>query len=162
MPILFLGLWLGCLDPRRAATTDWSLLTKTQLTAAHQQQHQAALAAREELFGQLMKRLETVLQADGPAQAVAVCKEEAPAIAQTVARNKQLRIGRTSFKLRNPAIQPPTWARPFVEKKTPEVTFAAHRDGRLGVLLPIRLKGQCLICHGSASQLSEAVLQQFD
>lgn len=131
------------------------------MTEKKRHQRQLALAARDELFGRLMTRLETVVKADGPATAVAVCKEEAPALARAVSTEKQLRIGRTSFKLRNPANQPPEWAGEWVVSRTTEASFTAHTDGRLGVLLPIRLKEQCLVCHGSTTQIVEPVKREL-
>jgi hypothetical protein len=127
------------------------------MTEPQHQQRQRALAARDELFGRLMKRLASILATDGPSKAVAVCKTEAPAIANAVSSEHGLRIGRTSHKLRNPTNRPPEWAREWVASRTTEATFKAHPDGRLGVLLPIHLKAQCVVCHGSPAQFVDSV-----
>jgi len=149
---------LGCSKPSATRShSGWSSVTESALTESQRQQVQTAQAARDELFGRLMQRLETVTKTAGSAKAVVVCKDEAPQIAQSVAKEKNLRIGRTSFKLRNPANQPPDWASDGVQQRVAEPWFTAHSDGRLGVLLPIRLKDQCLVCHGSSEQVAEPV-----
>jgi hypothetical protein len=135
----------------------WVAVSEDQLSASQQKQYRQAVQARDALFQRLMQRLQSILHQDGPAKAVIVCKEQAPAIAQAVTEEYGVRIGRTSYKIRNPANHPPDWASEVVATRTPGPAFFAHPDGRLGVLLPIRLKEQCLICHGSRDQIVEAV-----
>jgi len=59
-------------------------------------------------------------------------------------------IGRTSFKLRNPVNRAPEWASALVEDRSEDVAYFAGPDGMLGALMPIRMKEQCLTCHGKA------------
>jgi hypothetical protein len=91
------------------------------------------------------------------AAAIAVCQSEAPNIAETVGREQGVRIGRTSDRLRNPRNQPPDWAVSPLANWPAEPVFLAARDGRLGVLLPIRLRPQCQLCHGSPDKISAPV-----
>lgn len=159
--ITAVGLSLATLGPgcerRRSSSEHWVSLSADQLSPAQRAQQDRAVAARDELFGQLMTRLQAVITQQGAANAISVCQEEAPQIARTVGEARGLSIGRTSWKLRNPVNLPPEWAKSLVEARTRGPSFLAHPDGRLGVLLPILLKEQCLTCHGAAEAIPTEV-----
>jgi hypothetical protein len=116
-----------------------------------------AVQAQSDLLDQLLRRLTDALSQGGPAAAISICQEEAPQIAKSVAREHGVAIGRTSFRLRNPQNAPPEWAQPLVEQRLAEPQFVDLPDGRLGALLPIRLKPQCTLCHGPEAELAEEV-----
>ena len=107
-----------------------------------------AEAARTELAGMLLGRLQEVMKSQGPAKAVEVCHGEAPAMAEKVGRSNGVRIGRTSAKLRNPSNRIPAWAETLVAAKVAEPRFIQAPDGGMRALLPIRLGQACLVCHG--------------
>lgn len=146
----------GC-ERNRSSSESWVPLTSDQLSPAQRAQRDRAVAARDELFGQLMTRLQAVIAQQGTASAIAVCQEEAPKIARTVSEARGLSIGRTSWKLRNRKNLPPEWAKSLVEARTEGPSVLAHSDGRLGVLLPIHVKQQCLTCHGVAEAIPAEV-----
>jgi hypothetical protein len=127
------------------------------MTPEQVRQKVKALAAREQLFERLMARLGEVVQAEGPAAAVSVCHQEAPRIAQDVSTATGVRIGRTSDKLRNPNNRPPDWAAEIVAAQPESPIFLAAADGRFGAVLPVRLKSQCLTCHGPPDTIPDAV-----
>ncbi len=127
--------------------------TAVELSAKQQQQKKIALAARDALFQQLLAKLMDTMAVSGPASAIEVCQQQAPEIAANVSQEFGLRIGRTSHRLRNPKNSPPDWARTFVDDQTGEPQFVPLDDGTLGALLPIRLKPQCLMCHGPEEQI---------
>lgn len=135
----------------------WSPLAVNALAPAQQAQYAAAVAARDALFNALMERLQTVIKEQGLAKAIAVCGDEAPQIAQAVGKERGVRIGRTSHKLRNPNNRPPNWAQSLVKAEVKEPQVLLHSDGRLAVLLPIRLKSQCLVCHGPETAIPNEV-----
>ncbi len=115
------------------------------------------LAARDDLFKQLSTRLIEAMSSGGSAAAIEVCSREAPKIAAAVGEQHGVAIGRTSLKLRNPKNAPPEWARTLVEKKTEDTQFVELPDGGIGALLPIKLKTQCLACHGPIDQIAEDI-----
>ena len=78
-------------------------------------------------------------------------------VGDLIGAEKGLRIGRTSFKLRNPKNQPPEWASTLVAAKTTQPTTLVHSDGRLATLLPIHVKTQCLMCHGRDENIPDEV-----
>ncbi|HPM85149.1 MAG TPA: DUF3365 domain-containing protein [Candidatus Anammoximicrobium sp.] len=123
------------------------------LTDAQLEQQQVALAARDAMSGRLLNKLTEVLGASGPVAAIEVCRQQAPQIAAETGQDLGVAIGRTSFRLRNPKNTPPEWARPLVEARPADPQFIALPDGRLGALLPIRLKAECLLCHGPRDQI---------
>jgi len=127
-------------------------------SAGQEAQKQLALAARDAMAGQLMGKLLETLGSAGPAAAIGVCQQEAPQIAADTGRKFGVVMGRTSRRLRNPKNAPPAWAEPLVAAQTAESQFIALPDGQLGALLPIRLKPECLMCHGPKEQILPEVL----
>ena len=132
------------------------------LSASQQQQKRVALAARDAMFEKLSGRLMSVIESDGPAQAIWVCRTDAPAIGEQIEREFGVEIGRTSFRLRNSTNAGPEWVAPFVAAKVDEPTFVALPDDTLGALLPIRLKQKCTVCHGDRDSLRDDVRAALD
>ena len=88
------------------------------------------------MFAALIGELSEALADGGPPAAIEICATRAPAIAAEVAAEHGVRIGRTSWKLRNPANTPPVWAEPLVDERPEEPRLVADRAGRLGALTP--------------------------
>lgn len=116
-----------------------------------------AEAARTDLAARLSKRLQEVIASDGLEAAIRVCQGEAPALAAEVGKAHGVRLGRTSFKLRNIGNAVPDWARAAVAAKQAEPAFTAAPDGGLRALMPIRTGQACLACHGPAETLAPGV-----
>jgi hypothetical protein len=125
--------------------------------AALDKRKAVAAKAKDALFAQLSGRLMEVMQSEGPAAAINVCSEEAATIAEAVGKEYGVAIGRTSFKLRNPANAPRDWVKPFVEKRSDTPQHVQLDDGSLGALFPIHLKVTCLMCHGQPDDILDAV-----
>lgn len=120
---------------------------------------QAADSAIAALQQRLSTRLMQELKQGGPARAVAVCRDEAPALTAETARAEGVRIGRTSHRLRNPGNEAPPWAARLVAaaggRKAASVEPAVVDLGeRVGVLRPIAMAAPCLQCHGPAGSVS--------
>lgn len=101
----------------------------------------------------------------GPSGAIGVCKDEAPKIAQAVAAERGVMIGRTIHRLRNAFNVAPRWATPLMGADGPKgpdgfllPRFAVANDGSFGAVLPIRLASMCLPCHGPADRLDPGVV----
>ena len=116
-----------------------------------------AEAARNDLAGRLMGRLQEVIKAQGAEKAIEVCQTEAPGMAEEVGRLRNLRIGRTSTKLRNPSNAAPPWAQPLVQGASAAPLFLATPEGGLRAMFPIRLASTCLACHGPEKDLAPGV-----
>ncbi|MCB9915624.1 MAG: DUF3365 domain-containing protein [Planctomycetes bacterium] len=135
----------------------WTPLEAPALDAAQQAQLERARGAALQMKDTLLQALSAELARGGPADAIAVCKERAPAVAQEVGEALGLRIGRTAQRLRNARNQAPAWAAPLLADAPAAPRFAVADDGTLGVTLPITLQAQCLGCHGDPATMLPAV-----
>ncbi|WP_246237786.1 Tll0287-like domain-containing protein [Caldichromatium japonicum] len=130
-----------------------------------------AKALIKEFAGQLQSELKSAIQANGPVQAIAVCKERAPAIAAELSESSGWEIGRTSLKVRNAALNSPDdWEiqvlQSFEERKAAgepveQLSFAEIIQGEDGgvfrLMKAIPTQDLCLACHGD--HVSEPVLK---
>ena len=118
----------------------------------------------KEFFTNLKAELQAAMEKGGPVQAIAVCKDRAPAIAREMSDKTGWDVGRTSLKLRNPATNAPDdWERQvllkFEERKAvgedvEAMAFAevVETEGgkRYRFMKAIPTAELCTICHGEA------------
>lgn len=123
----------------------------------------AASQAAVQAFGtQLQGELMSAMQDEGPVQAIAVCRDRAPAIAADLSAETGWHIGRTSLKIRNPDNAPDDWERAVLEDFDAQrsagvpaadlVHYEIVREGDEQVfrfMRAIPTAGLCLSCHGS-------------
>jgi hypothetical protein len=100
---------------------------------------------------QLQQALKTGM-ADGPVEAVNICHLQAPAIAESF-NSKNIHVGRSSHRLRNPANAPAPWMSALInnyldapEQRQP--VALRLESGRIGYAEPILTQAVCLTCHG--------------
>jgi hypothetical protein len=134
-------------------------------TAAHAQAgpHEARVNASREavkaLGGALQSDLKAAIEAGGPVNAIAVCNARAPAIASDVSRKLELKVGRTSQKLRNPGNAPDAWEKAVLEDfakgkqagenpATLERYEVVGKEFRYMKAIAIPADAPCLRCHG--------------
>ncbi len=109
----------------------------------------------------------------GPVEAIAVCRESAPAIAARISRERGWKVGRTSLRVRNPANAPDAWElevlRRFEERaargeKVGELEFGQIcRDGERAefrYMKALPTGDICLLCHGR--DLAPEVVRRLD
>ena len=95
---------------------------------------------------------------EGPVEAIAACNTAAPQIAEDLSVD-DVRMGRSSHKLRNPDNVAPEWAAPAIRRwadhrirddDDEKVLFSLVKldDGRYGYAEPIFVQPLCLTCHG--------------
>lgn len=147
------------------AAAAWTAIDAPR-SKAEDAQKSLAEDARTEMFTQLVAALGEAMaapagdgSAGGPVNAIAVCKTEAPRIAQAVSREKGVMIGRTSDRLRNTANAAPAWAVELLSARPETARFSANTDGSLGVTMPITISAQCLACHGARDRLAPGVAE---
>jgi hypothetical protein len=126
-----------------------------------EEQKTTMLAAKDVLFEKLSGRLMEVMRKDGPVAAIGVCKSEASELAKSIGEQEGVKIGRTSLKLRNPDNTPPQWAESLMDAERDQATFLTFSDGRAAALLAIKLKAQCLMCHGPVDQILPEIKTQL-
>lgn len=135
----------------------WVEIDEQSLDEVQRAQLDRAVTAQQEMASTLMAELKGELSTGSPATAVTVCRDMAPMIAEYIADEHGVRIGRTSHRLRNPANTAPEWAATAVEQRRSTTAFFAGPEGEVAVLTPIVTKPPCLTCHGPTDGLDEAV-----
>ncbi len=148
---------LSCACSVEPVPPAYHAVSEAELDADQRARYEAALEAKGQLAGRLVGELTAALEAEGAAHAIRVCSERAPRIAAEVAEATGVEVGRTSWKLRNAASTPPAWAAQALEARPEAPVLLAGEDGAFGALLPIRLGGLCVTCHGPADALAEDV-----
>lgn len=154
----------GCHKPAAPTANQATVITPVSIVVGEtpsDEQQQAMLAAKDALFTTLSGRLMEAMQQQGPVGAIVVCQKEAPRMAADVGDSHALKIGRTGVRLRNPNNQPPTWAKSLTESQIDTPQFVKLSSGAAAALLPIKLQGQCLMCHGPQEQIAPAVQDQL-
>lgn len=68
-----------------------------------------ANALIQQFASSLKAELVSAIKAGGPTNAIAVCQDKAPAIANSLSETSEWEIGRTSLKTRNPDNDPDAW-----------------------------------------------------
>lgn len=125
------------------------------------------LEAGEEAVQPFKKSLKAALVEgleEGPVNAISVCRVEAPQLAER-ASGPNVRVGRTSSKLRNPGNAPKPWMKPLLERyeqdpegREPRVVVVD--DETVGYVEPIYVQPLCVTCHGK--NLSDELEAKLD
>lgn len=142
------------------------MLFSLVLAAATVHAQDAELARGAELLAPFKKDLQLALKsglAEGPAEAIQVCRVKAPGIANALSV-EGVRMGRSSHKLRNPDNTAPDWVSPLMQTflddpSSREPLAVGLADNRWGYVEPIMLQPLCLTCHGS--ELAPGVAEQI-
>jgi len=154
----------GCIQSTQDTSKAWTVVAQEEMTPEETAQREKALAARNAMFTALKGRLTQVIGSEGPAMAISVCSDEAPQIAEQISQEYGLKIGRTSFRLRNADNKPPAWAKQLVGDRATEPTYLTQ-EGKLAALLPIRIQAPCLVCHGPEdtipARVKDALLDHY-
>jgi len=154
--VLLLFVVPACRQPPQETDASWTVVAAGGMTPEQMIQRDKALAARDAMFASLKGRLMEVMGSEGPVAAISVCAKEAPQIAAQISEAHGLRIGRTSFRLRNAQNLPPSWAKQLVADRVAEPRFLTQQ-GRLAALLPIRMQAPCLMCHAAEDTIPPSV-----
>jgi len=162
--VLFAGLLAACQEPSSPAPDPKAPSDSISKTASRaegqgpsEQQVQEAKAAIGALASNLMGTLKSAVGQGDFEAGIQACKVAAPSLTRQVGDERTLEIGRTSFRLRNPANAPRDWAAPHVEARVEEAVVERTEDGTLRYLSPIRMKAPCLKCHGGPEDIPDAV-----
>jgi hypothetical protein len=119
---------------------------------------QKAQQAFETFQARLIKRMNEELARGGPAAALGVYRDEAARLTADLGREYRMRIGRTSFRLRNPHNAPPTWAAGYVKEANAKdaktaPTWVVDMGPMIGVIAPLETRETCTLCHGPQDKL---------
>lgn len=118
----------------------------------------------KEFAGQLQGELKAGMEAGGPTQAIAVCRDKAPEIAAVLSSRYGGRVARTSLKTRNSGNEPDAWEtkvlKEFEARKAKGedpaqiehaeiVTANGQKQFRYMKAIAIGPNQPCLKCHGA-------------
>lgn len=143
------------------------------LTSASVDPHVAYARSLVAGFGPALKKeLLTALSAGGPTNAIDVCSEKAPKIADGLAVKEGWSIRRTALKLRNPKNAPDAWEKQTLEKlesdrakgkPIAELEVSEVRDGEFRYMKAIGTEAMCLTCHGPtlAKEVTAALDEKY-
>ncbi len=134
-----------------------AVLLAIALGAGAAQADEAAQARGAELLLPFKKELKSALLAgleQGPVEAISVCREQAPEIADSLMQDG-IRLGRSSHRLRNPGNEAPDWVRPVMQEYLDDdnnrgPSIVALAEDQWGYAEPIITQPLCLTCHGDA------------
>ena len=149
------------------ARTCRALLPALVVAAVTAHAQDSELARGAALLAPFKQDLQQALKsglAEGPAEAIEVCRVKAPGIAEALSVDG-VRMGRSSHKLRNPGNTAPDWATATMQSYLDDASSREPRvvelaDDRLGYVEPIMVQPLCLTCHGS--QLAPDVAERID
>ena len=119
--------------------------------------------ASKQLGAQLKNKLISTMQTAGPEEAITVCNLEAINISSEVSKNNNLKVGRTSLKIRNSNNSPDDWE----HKKLLELhhkhqseedidnlevyeIVKKQKGNEFRYLKAIPVSEPCLLCHGKS------------
>jgi hypothetical protein len=131
--------------------------------AALQPAAQRAQQAFAKFQTTLIQRMNDELARGGPVAALTVYRDEAARLTANLGREHNMRMGRTSFRLRNPHNVPPQWAAPYVKEsfaadaKTAP-TWVVDMGPMIGVIAPLETREACTLCHGPQDKLPPDIL----
>ena len=129
----------------------------------------------KDMSSQLGSALQKEMAANGPAAAIKVCKELAPAITSEISRKTGQRVTRVSLKTRNPLLgSPDAWEQKVLadfaarmEKENPATMeyaeIVTEPQGKfMRYMKAIPVQDVCLKCHGTPDSIAPAVKEQLN
>lgn len=140
---------------------EWVAGNDANIDAIPESLKRRAIGAKNSLFEKLSGKLMEVMSADGPVKAIEVCGNEAMKMAHQTGKEFNLKIGRTALKLRNPKNAPPAWALPLFSQAQQKPLYQKLSQHQASALFPIRLKAQCLTCHGDKKLIPQNVQKKL-
>ena len=139
------------------------------------QREQAADQVSEQFIKQLGGHLKKEMQANGPVQAINVCKEIAPEIANQLSNENGWSVSRVTTKTRNSLLgAADMWERETLAEfeaaaakgenySEMKKTAVVDEDGQFyfRYMKPLAIKPVCLTCHGSEEQIPAPVKSEL-
>lgn len=134
----------------------------------------AARASATAVPPRLMAALSTAIETAGPANAIEVCKEAAPRMAQAASAQSGWQIRRVSLGNRNPKAVPDAWERQVLQDfdRAQKAGAEPAKLERWGVVTEngqavrrymraLPTQPLCIQCHGTAQQLGAGVAERL-
>ncbi len=133
--------------------------------------HQEAMAVTKQFMQQLGKTMKQAMKSGGPAAAIEVCAEQAPALTSAISRQHGWKVTRVGTRVRNPMLgMPDAWEQKVLARFQERVAagepikpmafseVVEEPDGRyFRFMKAIPVKPGCLACHGPAEAIAPEV-----
>ena len=146
-------------------------LTGGMALADSYQREQAAAKVTEAFLQELSAAMNREMSKGGPLEAIKVCGELAPEIANRLSRENGWRVTRVGIRVRNPLLgMPDAWEQKILEEfaaraaKGEAFANMAHNEvvaepgGQyFRFMKPIAVQPKCLLCHGPAETIPEPI-----
>jgi hypothetical protein len=113
----------------------------------------SAELATKALGNTMKERVSAAMREGGPLAAIPACQSDAATLTAAAGSN-DVRVGRSSAKLRNPDNAGPEWVQDWLQdnqdKRFDDVTGTSDIvDGEARLIRPIQVEPGCLGCHGT-------------
>ena len=146
-------------------------LTGGMALADSYQREQAAAKVTEAFLQELSAAMNREMSKGGPLEAIKVCGELAPEIANRLSRENGWRVTRVGIRVRNPLLgMPDAWEQKilgeFAARAAKGEAFAnmtyselvsEPRGQYFRFMKPIAVQPKCLLCHGPAETIPEPI-----
>jgi len=139
-----------------------SIASHSAIADGHQQFTQQSQAAIKEFSGTLKGSLVAAMKSGGPIEAITVCNQVAPIIAEELSKKYGMEIARTSLKVRNQSNKADAWEKEVLTQfeqlkengdPVPSLVFSetvnADNGQEMRLMKAIPTGKVCLKCHGS-------------
>ena len=132
---------------------------------------EAALKVSDQLLATMKEALTKELAAGGPVTSIKACSQVAPDLAGKLSREKGWKITRIGTRVRNPMLgTPDAWEQQVLSQfadrlkkgeKLETLTFSEKVQEPAGsyfrTMKAIGLAPQCIVCHGSSTEVAEPI-----
>ncbi len=117
-----------------------------------------AIGIVKKFGGSLKPELQKAMKSGGPAHAISVCSEKAPAIAQKLEIDSGWNVKRVSLKARNKNAKPNAWEKQVLRQfdkrqangeSAAKMAFAAVVNGQFRFMKAQGVEALCLNCHAT-------------
>ncbi|MDH5564595.1 MAG: DUF3365 domain-containing protein [Nitrospirota bacterium] len=146
-------------------------LTAGIAMADSNQQEQAAAQVTGSFLQELSAAMNREMSKGGPSEAIKLCGELAPEIANRLSRENGWRVTRVGTRVRNPLLgMPDAWeqnilreftARAATGESLADMTYSevvSEPEGQyFRFMKPIAVQPKCLLCHGPAEAIPEPI-----
>ncbi len=115
-----------------------------------------AIGIVKKFGGNLKPELKKAIQSGGPAHAILICSEKAPAIAEKLEKDSGWNVKRVSLKARNQNAKPDAWEKKVLQQfdkrqangeSAQKMAFAAVENGQFRFMKAQGVDDICLNCH---------------
>lgn len=152
---------LGACGKEQQGTPDWARVVVGDLNESERAQELRASEASAAIQYRMFGIIRMATAAGGAMPDLDCCADASAKALAEISGDKELAVGRTSYRLRNPKNAPPAWAKTLVDSGTDQDALFRHADGRIAALYPMRMQRSCLSCHGQSKDIPADVRSEL-